>query len=437
MGAYFCCMGLFQRCCAFLSFGFFVFLKPVAGQDAATFSMADTVRTTPTGYVDSTLRIINLNPYFTLHVDSSLNYDLHINRDSSSFFWFLRNSPVGVKIDKSTGLLSFKAEKAYFKSGKLKYDQEYKIQLGVQNLLNPKDRVDTGFVIVFYSTEIIGSKLKPTVNNNLYVEEGDSVQFKIQCENGSFPFEQITLTTSMPLSNYNSPVACNEWFRWWVPFDFIKDGDTAKQKNVVLQLIGADKFYNRDTTRISVWVRPGINYPQKYAEHQRVSNDVIKYVLDLKLTFYALSKTIKSNKTTRTTFDITSSATALAGTVLSTTAESQSAENFGKVLPSIGLTLVPVKEAVAPNKIQEQNTASVVRAMAKKLEYLVGENTLVGDRDPDILTKTKKLQDELRQARVQLIDLPMVEVDNKITPGDAEKFFTDPKVNKKYKLKVN
>ncbi|TAD91293.1 MAG: hypothetical protein EAY75_03815 [Bacteroidetes bacterium] len=423
------------------SFAFFLIFSLMMqtrgfAQQQETPPVADTNKPVAPLYVDTALRIVNLNPYFTLHVDSSLNYDLHVNKDTATYFWYLRNSPVGVKIDKNTGLLSFKAEKAFFKSGRLKYDQEYRIQLGVQNLLNPKEKVDTGFIIVFYSTEIIASRLKPTVNSTLFVEEGDSIQFKVQCESGSFPFEQITLTTSVPISAYVSPTACNDWFRWWIPFDFIKDGDTTKQKNVVLQMIAADKFFNRDTVKISVWVRPGINYPQKYAEHKRVSDDVLKYVVDLKLTFYTLSKAIKSNKSTRTTFDITSSTTALAGTVLSTTSDNQSTENFGKVLPSIGLTLVPVKEAVAPNKIREQNTASQVRAMAKKMEYLVGDNALVGDRDPDILAKTKKLQDELRQARVQLIDLDMVELDEKITPEQAEKYFRDPKVNKRYKAKI-
>jgi hypothetical protein len=405
-------------------------------QGASAPTIADTPRIASV-FVDTTLRIINLNPYFTLHVDSTLSYELQINRDSGNYFWFLRNSPVGVKIDKNTGLLYFKAEKANFKSGRLKYDLPYNVPLGVQNVQNPQERVDTSFAIVFYSTEIVASRLKPTVAGNLVVEEGDSVQFKVQCENGSFPFEQITTSTSVPLTNYSMPTACNEWFSWVVPYDFIKDADTARQKALQILLIGADKFYNRDTAKIVVMVRPGINYPQKYNEHRRITNDVLSYVLDLKLTFYAISRTIKTNKSTRTTFDIASSATALAGTVLSTTAESTSAENFGKVLPSIGLTLVPVKEAVAPSKIQEQNTASQVRAVAKKLEYLASENALTGERDPDVLAKSKKLQDELRQARVQLIDLPLVELDKKITPEEAERYFRDPKVNKKYTLKVN
>src|SRR5215216_5967760 len=103
---------------------------------------------------DTVLRIKNLNPYFTLHVDSTLQYPLEINRDPSDYYWYLRNSPIGVRINKDNGLLSVKVEKSYFLSGKLKYDNEYKVMLGVQSLVNPKERVDTSFTILFYNTDI-------------------------------------------------------------------------------------------------------------------------------------------------------------------------------------------------------------------------------------------------------------------------------------------
>ncbi|MCU0404352.1 MAG: hypothetical protein MUE99_07365, partial [Chitinophagaceae bacterium] len=98
---------------------------------------------------------------------------------------------------------------------------------------------------------------------------------------------------------------------------------------------------------------------------------------------------------------------------------------------------VPVKEAVAPNKVQEQNTAAQVRAEVRRLEYLLSENRLNGDRDSEVLIKTKRLQDELKKSRLQFVDLPMVEYDEKFTEEDADKYFKDPKVNKKYKLKVS
>jgi hypothetical protein len=64
------------------------------------------------------------------------------------------------------------------------------------------------------------------------------------------------------------------------------------------------------------------------------------------------------------------------------------------------------------------------------------ENMLVGDRDPEILTKTKKLREELKQSQLQLVDLPLVEFDPRYSEQDAETYFNNPKVNKNYKLKI-
>src|ERR1051325_12076443 len=113
-------------------------------------------QTTPDSSVvpptDTILRITNLNPYFTIHVDSMLTYQLEINKDEKKYYWYLKNSPVGLKINKDNGLLTFKADKSFFLSGKLKYDYEYPVKIGVQSLSDPKDRVDTSFTLVFYNT---------------------------------------------------------------------------------------------------------------------------------------------------------------------------------------------------------------------------------------------------------------------------------------------
>jgi hypothetical protein len=386
---------------------------------------------------DTVLRVINLNPFFTIQVDSTLTYDFQINRPKSNYFFYLKNAPIGVKLDKSTGLLYFKADKSYFKSGKLKYDIPYAVELGVQNLRNADERFESSFTLLFYSTEVIVSKLKPTVGNLMFLEEGDSIRFRVQCEEGSFPVEQITIITNEPISNFKTVVKCNDEFAWMVPYDFIRDNDTAKQKTLALQFIGADKFRNRDTALVKLVIKPGINYIQKNLEHQQVAAEMKKYITNLKLTFYVISTNIKNNKSTRTGFDITGSSTAMLGTILSTAGESVSAKNVGKVLPSVGLTLVPVKEAIAPNKVQEQNTASQVRATIKRLDYILTENMMIGDKDPDILAKTRKLRDELKQSQLQLVDLPMVEFDPRYSQEQAEKYFNNPKVNKKYRLKVN
>jgi len=386
---------------------------------------------------DTSLRIINLNPYFTIHVDSLLEYDLEINRPAQHYYWYLRNSPVGVRIDRNTGVLYFKADKSFFKSGKLRYDEPYKLELGVQNLYNPSDQVDTSFSILFYSTEVELSRIKPTTSTSVFVEEGDSIRFRLQCERGTFPIEQITLLTNLPISQYKAVLACNDEFSWVVPFDFIRENDTTRQRLLKMDFIGTDKFMNRDTASVLIYVRPGINYPLKNQEFNKVHDEMFEYIQELKLTFYAVSRTIKTNKSVRVSFDITASTTALAGTILTTTSDNPNTQDIGKILPAVGLTLVPVKEAVAPNKIQEQNTASQIRSTIKRLEYMLSENSLFGERDPDILSKTQKLREELKQARLQLVDLPMVEVDEKITQEGADKYFNDPKVNKKYKLKVN
>ena len=427
-----------------LLFSFFVLLVFCSGK--AQEQQADTMhKSTDTLIVppvlipqnpDSILRIINLNPYFTVQVDSVLMYDLQINKPSENYYWFMKNAPIGVKIDRNSGLLYFKAEKSYFKSGKLKFDIPYAVEVGVQNLRDPKERYESSFTIMFYSTEVVVSRLKPTVGNMLLIEEGDSIRFRIQCEEGSFPVEQITIVTNEPISNFKSVNKCNDEFAWMVPYDFIRDNDTAR-KTLVLQFIATDKFRNRDTSTVKLIIKPGINYIQKNLEHQQIASEMKKYVTNLKLTFYVISTNIKNNKTTRTGFDITGSTTAFMGTLLSTSGTSTGAKNAGKVLPSVGLSLVPVKEAVAPNKVQEQNTASQVRATIKRLDYMLTENMLIGDKDPDILPKTKKLREELKQAQLQLVDLPLVEFDPRFSQEDAEKYFNNPKVNKKYKLKVN
>lgn len=385
---------------------------------------------------DTVLRIINLNPYFTIHVDSLLDYELQINKSQEKFYWYIRNSPVGVKIERNSGRLNFKADKSFFKSGRLKYDIPYKVDIGVQNLYNASERVDTTFTILFYSTEITPSRLKPSVNAVQLLEEGDSVRFRIQCETGTFPIEQITMNASAAINNFKAVNRCNDEFLWMIPFDFIRESDTARAKSLILQFIGNDKFFNKDTASLTLIIRPGVNYPQKNFEHSQISAELTKYIQDLKLTFYVVSKNIKANKKTRTGFDVTASTAALAGTIVSTTATTEASKDFAKILPSIGLTLVPVKEAVAPNKTQEQNTASQVRAAIKRLEYMKSENALVGERDPDILLKTKKMRDELKQTRLQLVDLPMVEFEN-VSQQDVNDYFNNPKVNKKYKLKID
>ncbi|MFT3751211.1 MAG: hypothetical protein QM768_23065 [Agriterribacter sp.] len=382
--------------------------------------------------VDTILRIRNLNPYITLSTDSTLDYELMINKDVSKYYWFLKNSPPGVQINRKTGILHLKAEKALFLNGRLKYDQEYKINLGVQNLDNPSDKIDTSITIMFYNTEIIPSKIKPAVNNILYVDEGDSINFKIQCEDGNFPIEKIIMTSNYPIKPLTPITKCGDDFKWSPPFGFVKSTDKDKQRVVVVNFIGSNKFNVRDTAVVQIFVKENINYPQKVLEYEEVKKAIKNYTNQLKATFMTLDKQVRKTKGTRNSFDLTSAASSLGGTVFSSL-PTDGQKTAGKILPSAGVALVPVKESVAPTKTAEQNSATLVRNSIKRLEYLLQNNTLAGDKDPEILTKTQKLRDELKSIQVQLIDVPLVEIGD--SPEELDKYFNNKKVNKKYRMR--
>jgi hypothetical protein len=383
--------------------------------------------------VDTVLRIKNLNPYFSLHVDSTLQYPLEINKDQSDYYWYLRNSPIGVRINKDNGVLSVKVEKSYFLSGKLKYDNEYKVTVGVQSLTNPKEKVDTSLTIMFYNTDIIPSKVKPSVTGTLFVEEGETVNFKVQCENGSFPIDNITFFANTPLINYSVIRECNQDFTWSPGFDFVRDTDSAKVRVVNLSFVGANRFMLKDTAVVRIVVKDALNYPLALEEYNKQVRAVTTYILQLKYTFLQLDKSVKKVKTTRTTFDITGSATALTGSILNSSTNESTAKT-GRVLPSVGVSLVPVKEAVAPPKTFDQNQASLIRSSIKRLEYMLRDNSLIGERDGQIMVKGSKLKEELKQIQIQLIDIP-IEITNNMTEEELNQYFNSPKVNKKYRIK--
>jgi hypothetical protein len=382
---------------------------------------------------DTVLRIINLNPYFTLHVDSVLQYKLEINKNPSNYYWYLRNSPVGVRINKDNGTVTVKVEKSFFLSGKLKYDNEYKVNVGVQSLIDPRDKVDTSMTIVFYNTDIVPSRVKPSVSGTLHVEEGETVNFKVQCENGSFPIENITFFSNTPLINYSVIRECNQDFSWTPGFDFVKETDSSHVKLVVLSFVGANRFMLKDTAIVRIVVHDALNYPLAQEEYNKQVRAVNTYILQLKYTFLQLDKNVRRAKNTRTTFDITGSTTALTGSILNSSTNESTAKT-GRVLPSVGVSLVPVKEAIAPQKTFDQNQASLIRSSIKRLEYMLRDNSLIGERDSQIMTKANKLKEELKQIQIQLIDIP-IEITNNMTEEDLNRYFNSPKVNKKYRIK--
>lgn len=410
----------------------------VLAQDTTTVPTPDSVQVY---HPDSSLRIINLNPFFTLHVDSSLTYQLQINKNPEQYFWYLRNSPVGLRINKDNGTLSFRADKSFFLSGKLKYDVNYRVNLGVQNLSDPKEKVDTSFTIVFYNTEIIPSEVKPTVSGTVTVDEGEEVRFRLLCENGSFPIDNILMMSSTPLGNYTEVKRCDDEFRWLPSYDFVREGkDSANIRIVNLSFIGSTRFQVRDTANVRIVVRNSLNYPLAKTEYEQVVKNIQVYILKLKYTFLVIDKRLKKTRGARTSFDLTSATTSLTGTILSTTPNGRnntqtSAQRVGKVLPSVGLSMVPIKEAAVPARPVDQNQAALIRASIKRLEYILPDNMLLGERDWDIVRKTNKLRDELKAVQVQLIDVP-VEITNNLSEEELNRYFNSPKVTKKYRLKA-
>jgi hypothetical protein len=382
---------------------------------------------------ETELRIKNINPYFSLHVDSSLYYKLEINKDQSKYYWFMRNPPIGLRINKDNGLLTFKAEKSFFLSGKLKYDYQYRVSVGVQNLEKASDHMDTSFYITFYNTDIIQSKVKPTIGSTVVIDEGDTVAFKVLCENGNFPIETITFFSNLPVKGASLVKKCDDDFIWSPAFDFVKESDPGKERIVILSFVGNNKFMVRDTAQVKIIVKDALNYPLTVEDFKLTVHVINSYILRLKYTFLQLDKGVKKSKSTRTTFDITGSTTALTGSILSSS-KGTNEQNVGKILPSVGVSLVPVKEAVAPQKVTEMNQASQVRTAIKRMEYMVSDNALVGERDPDIARKTNKLKEELKQMQVQMVDIP-IEITGDMSEKELNQYFNSPKVNKKYRTK--
>lgn len=89
---------------------------------------------------------------------------------------------------------------------------------------------------------------------------------------------------------------------------------------------------------------------------------------------------------------------------------------------------------MAPPKIFDQNQASLIRSSIKRLEYMVRDNSLIGEKDINILNKTAKLKEELKQIQIQLIDIP-IEITNNMTEEELNQYFNSPRVIRKYRIK--
>ena len=384
--------------------------------------------------VDTSLRIQNLNPYFSMHVDSSINYKLLINKTPSNYYWYLKNAPAGLTVDKDHGIIRVKSNKSLFLSGRVKYDYDYTVQIGVQSLIDPKDKVDTSFIITFYNTDVILPRIKPSVLSPIYVDEGNTINFNILCENGNFPITGILFSSSASISNFKMPKKCDDVFEWTPPYDFANDKDSGKVKIVTLNFVGTTQFNFNDTARIKVIVKDGLNFDLANQEYDSLLNGkkgINRWIKDLKYTFFQLDKRIRKTKNTRSTFDIASATSTVSGTIISTTDKNN---NAGKIIPSAGVLIIPIKEAAAPTKTVEQNQANLVRSTIKRLEYVAFDNQISSKKDPQILAKIETLKKELRQSQVQLAEVPTEGASNK-SDAELDKYFNSPKVQKKYRTK--
>ncbi|SDC05097.1 hypothetical protein [Niabella drilacis] len=384
-------------------------------------------------HADTALRIINLYPYFSLHVDSNLSYRLQINKPQKNYYWFLKDAPSGLRIDKDEGTLSFKSNKSLFMSGRLKYDTKYPVQIGVQSLSDPHDRVDTSFTISFYSTDIIFPRIKPSVVSPVYVEEGSKLSFNVLCDNGNFAIERILVTSNISIGGFKLPKSCDDTFEWTPGYDFVGEKDSGQVKIVNLVFIGTTQFNFTDTARVKVIVRNALNFDIATREYNDALENMNRWLLRYKYTFLQLDKKLKSTKTWRSGFDITTATTTTTGTVISTTVNNNKVAT-PKVLAGAGALAIPIREAAVPSKTVEQNQAGQLRANIKRLEYVVFDCKLSGDRDPNIASKTETLKKELRQSQAQLGEVPTEMAEN-MSEEQINKYFNSSRVQRKYRLK--
>ncbi len=419
-----------MRCFTFVSFLFlFIHIQAQVGPDSA---LHKPVHEMTHFIIDTSLRITNFSPFFSLHVDSSISYKFLINKDSKKYHWYLKEAPVGFKMDKDNGVLSFRSSKSLFLSGRLRYDKEYPVKFGLQNLSNPLDKLDTTLHVTFYSTDVVYPSIKPSVVSPVTVTEGDKLSFNILCENGNFPIDKILLSSDISIGNFKLPKTCDDSFEWTPGYDFVTEKDAKKEKEATLLFIGTTNFNYADSARVKVIVKDGLNYDVATNEYRTADSLIKKWIRTLKVTFVQIDKKVRKTKGTRAAFDITAASTGIGATVVNMAGKPNNAA--GKILPGTAVLITPIKEASAPAKTAEQNQATLLRSNIKRLEYILNDNQLSDNRDPLIATKTNTLRTELRQSQIHLIDVP-TEVFADMTDKQLDNYINSRKVQKKYRMK--
>lgn len=253
------------------------------------------------------------------------------------------------------------------------------------------------------------------------------------CENGNFPIDKILFSSSQTISKYKLPKSCDDLFEWVPPYDFVNEAEKVKERTIDMFFIGTTKFNYSDTARVRVIVKDALNYDIALRDYVEVDSSLKTWIKQLKYTFLALDKRIKKTRTYRSAFDITTASSGVTSTVLATQ-KSEGSRNTAKVIPSVGAALVPVKQAAVPDKTAEQNQALTLRSNIKRLEYIITDTRLVGDRDPLIVQKTETLKKELRQSRNELINVP-TDLAESMSDAELERKFNSKRIQRKYRLK--
>ena len=78
-------------------------------------------------------------------------------------------------------------------------------------------------------------------------------------------------------------------------------------------------------------------------------------------------------------------------------------------------------------------SSTAIRSNVKRLEFSLSENAPIGDKDPELVNKIKKLRDDLKQVQLALIDVPL-EIAENLNEEQLNAYFNNPKVNKKYRM---
>src|SRR6185312_11233156 len=104
--------------------------------------------------------------------------------------------------------------------------------------------------------------------------------------------ESITYYSNYPIRSTTPVTRCGDQFTWVAPYDFIKDDEKINERQLQIKFVGIDKFFNRDTAIVNVLVKQTINYPYRMMQYNKISDDIERYIVQLKNTFRSLDQKV-------------------------------------------------------------------------------------------------------------------------------------------------